>query len=438
MTRMKWFGRIFTGHGVTADPDKHNLIKEAGPPTSIEDVRSLLMACQFNAKFSFDSVPGASYEDITFPLRNLLKKDAKFKLGDEEDQAYKMLLGKMNDPATLHAYVTGKNTHVVADSSEHGLQGSIYQERGRGESTVWVRIDHTSRALTPTEHNYSPIERESLALSWTMEQFRFYTVGAPFTAWTDHEPLLQIYNNREKPTSKRISQHRDKIQDLEYTLKHMPGKSMPCDYGSRHAKPINHLSIDEQNALGFDNGQDIYVRRIRRGEGETDALTDAQLSAAAACDTEYQNTIKLLRKGSKPPKHSPYSKIWKELSETRGIIQKGNKTIIPNAAIGPGKENARTIALKIAHDGHPGIEGMKRFAREHMWYPGLDADIAVTVESCLPCQTATITKHRDPLVPTEPPEEVWTDLAADHWGPTPKGTHMLVVIDKADFRKLSR
>lgn len=73
---------------------------------------------------------------------------------------------------------------------------------------------------------------------------------------------------------------------------------------------------------------------------------------------------------------------------------------------------------------------MKRFAREHMWYPGLDADIVVRVESCLPCQASTKTKHRDPLVPTEPPEEVWTDLAADHWGPTPKGTHMLVVIDK--------
>ena len=124
---------------------------------------------------------------ILLPLRNLLKKDAKFKWGDEEDRTYKMLLGKMNDPATLHAYVTGKNTHVVADSSEHGLQGSIYKERGKGESTVWVPIDHTSRALTPTEHNYSPIERESLALSWTMEQFRFYTVGAPFTAWTDHQ-----------------------------------------------------------------------------------------------------------------------------------------------------------------------------------------------------------------------------------------------------------
>ena len=117
-----------------------------------------------------------------------------------------------------------------------------------------------------------PIERESLAQSWTMEQFRYYLVGAPFTTWTDHEPLLPIYNNRGRATSKRLSQHRDKIQDLEYSMKYMPGKTMPCDYGSRHSKPISHLTLDEQNALDFDNGQEVYVRMIYRQGGGAHAF----------------------------------------------------------------------------------------------------------------------------------------------------------------------
>ena len=427
MSRMKWLGRIFTGHGVTADPEKHANIKEAGPPTSIEDVRSLLMACQFNAKFSFDSTPGLSYEDITLPLRNLLKKDAKFKWGREEDHAYTMLLSKMNDPSTLQAFDLNKSTHVVADSSEYGMQGSIYQEVSKD---VWVPIDHTSRALTATEQNYSPIERESLAQSWSMEQFRYYLVGAPFTAWTDHKPLLPIYNNRERTTSKRLAHHRDKIQDLEYTMKHMAGKDMPCDYGSRHAQPITHLSPDEQNALGFDNGQEIYIRRIYRQGGGPDALSDEDILAAAAADHEYQSTISLLKQDKKPLKHSPYSRVWNELCVINGIIYKGSKKVIPNAKPSLHKENARTIALEIAHEGHPGTNSMKRFAREHMWYPGLDSDIEECVETCHPCQAATNTIHRDPLTPSDPPEDVWTDLSADHWGPTPLNTYMLVVIDK--------
>ena len=226
MPRITWFGRIFTGHGVTADPEKHAFVKEAGPPTSIEDVRSLLMACRFNAKFSSDSTPGDSYEDITLPLRKLLKKDAKFKWDEEEKDSYKKLIQKMNDPSTLQAFDLTKPTHVAADSSEHGMQGSIYQERSKDE---WVPIDHTSRALTPTEQNYSPTEQESLAKSWTMEQFRYFLVGAPFTTWTDHEPLLPTYNNRDRATSKRLSQHRDKVQDLEYSMKYMPRKTKPCD-----------------------------------------------------------------------------------------------------------------------------------------------------------------------------------------------------------------
>ena len=92
------------------------------------------------------------------------------------------------------------------------MQGSLYQEI---ETNVWVPVDHASRTLTSTEQRYSPIERESLAQSWTTEQFRFYVVGKSFTTWTDHEPLLEIYNNKQKPTSKRIAKHRDAIQDLE-------------------------------------------------------------------------------------------------------------------------------------------------------------------------------------------------------------------------------
>ena len=361
------------------------------------------MACQFNAKFSFDSTPGNSYEDINFPLRKLLMKDAKFKWDEEEEEAYKMLINKMNDPATLQAYDLTRPTHVAADSSEYGMQGSIYQESSKDE---WVPIDHTSRALTPTEQNYSPIERESLAQSWTLEQFRFYLVGAVFTTWTDHEPLLPIYNNRGRSTSKRISQHRDKVQDLEYEMKHMPGKNMPCDYGSRHPQPIGHLTLEEQNALGFDNGQEVYIRRIYKQGGGADALLDDDIRAAATADREYQSTIQLLQKGKNPPKHSPYARIWDELCEVDGIIYKGNKKVIPNAKPHPQKDNARNTALEIAHDGHPGMSSMKRFAREHMWYPGLDTDIEECVSTCLPCQAATATNQRDPLVPTEPPAEV--------------------------------
>jgi len=40
----------------------------------------LLMACQYNAKFTFDNSLNLSYEEVTAPLRKLLKKGQKFTL----------------------------------------------------------------------------------------------------------------------------------------------------------------------------------------------------------------------------------------------------------------------------------------------------------------------------------------------------------------------
>ena len=86
-------------------------------------------------------------------------------------------------------------------------------------------------------------------------------MGQEYTAWTDHQPFLSIYNNGHKPTTKRIASHRDKIQDLKFHVKHLKGNQMPCDYGSRHTNPINHLTQEEQDRLGFDVGNEIYVRK---------------------------------------------------------------------------------------------------------------------------------------------------------------------------------
>jgi hypothetical protein len=109
------------------------------------------MACQYNAKFLFDSPQVTeTYEEVTAPLRALLKKDAKFAWGPDEEGAYQKLLTLMESPATLRPYDPHRPTHFVADSSEVGIQCSIYQERDDG---TWIPVDHTSRSLAAPEQD---------------------------------------------------------------------------------------------------------------------------------------------------------------------------------------------------------------------------------------------------------------------------------------------
>ena len=430
LNSIKWFGRTFTSEGVTVDKDKINAIVAEGRPESIEETRSFLMACQYNAKFLFDSPEITdSYEDITAPLRSLLKKDAKFVWNTEQEAAYTKLLTLMESPATLRPYKLGLPTHFVADSSEIGIQASIYQQQEK--SKVWVPVEHISRSLTPTESDYSPIERESLAQYWGMDQLRFYLVGSTFTAWTDHQPLVSIYNNKNKKTSKRIAKHRDNIRDLQYVMQHLAGDEMPCDYGSRHPYPISHLGETELEKLGCDVGKEIYVRRIDISNSP-DALSPADVRCAGEHDATYKLIMNELRAGNRPSKKIPisYKRVWDELCVVDNIIHRGNKIVLPNGKTDKGPGSIRDVALDIAHEGHIGMSETKKNLRTKVWFPGMDERVNELVATCLPCLASTNVKHRDPLTPTKPPSEPWSSLGADHWGPTPDGKHILVVIDE--------
>ena len=78
---VKWFGRVYSAAGVSADPDKIHHIVQAGRPETIEDVRSLLQAAAYNAKYGFDHLETKTYEEVTAPLRQLLIKDATYRQG---------------------------------------------------------------------------------------------------------------------------------------------------------------------------------------------------------------------------------------------------------------------------------------------------------------------------------------------------------------------
>ena len=75
---------------------------------------------------------------------------------------------------------------------------------------------------------------------------------------------------------------------------------MPCDYGSRHPNPINHLSLDEQVDLGFDHGQDIYVRRMINISNSPAALNSEDIHMEN--DGVYKLTRETLEKGAPHPK----------------------------------------------------------------------------------------------------------------------------------------
>ena len=64
-------------------------------------------------------------------------------------------------------------------------------------------LAYGSRALKDVETRYSQTEREMLAVVWAAEHYHLYVFGTHFRIFTDHKPLLRIFE-KQNPLSARM------------------------------------------------------------------------------------------------------------------------------------------------------------------------------------------------------------------------------------------
>ena len=111
-------------------------------------------------------------------------------------------------------------------------------------------IAYASRALSPTEEQYSQTEKEALAIVWGIEHFPFYfpfLFGAPFTLVTDHRPLELIYNNPRSRPPALIEPGFSYLQSYDFQVKYRAGSEYPADILLRHPRvaPLRRNMAEE-------------------------------------------------------------------------------------------------------------------------------------------------------------------------------------------------
>ena len=128
----------------------------------------------------------------------------------------------------------------------------------------------------------------------------------------------------------RVARHRNKVQDLRFTDKYLPGKSMPCDYTSRHAAPIEDLTEEEKRRLMVDMGEDVQVMCVIMADLPP-ALTMEVLREVAERDEVYQKLKVAVKEGKKLKDRDlvPYMAVWEELTVIEELVCRGEPIIIP-------------------------------------------------------------------------------------------------------------
>ena len=122
MPRIEFFGMVFSAQGMSPDPAKVKAIKQADPPTSVSDVRSLLGMTNYVSRFI------CNYADIVAPLCDLTYKGVEFKWQEVHQKALHQLKCSLTCDAVMAYFDPHNKTALFVDASPVGL-GAICRHK---------------------------------------------------------------------------------------------------------------------------------------------------------------------------------------------------------------------------------------------------------------------------------------------------------------------
>jgi len=409
---------VVVGRGqVKMEQEKIKAVKEWKTPTKIKDIESFLGFANFYRRFIHN------FSHTERPL-NELKGKKEWKWEKEHQEAFEELKEKTTSQLVLSLPKREGKFRVETDASGHAIGGVLSQE----QDGKWRPIAFLSRTMQAAERNYEIYDKELLAIVEALTKWRQYLLDAaePFEVWTDHENLK--YFREPHKLNGRQARWYLKLQDYDFTIKHIPGKTNT---------KVDILSWKDQVNTKEDN-KDIQLLKDKMWTRKTTARITMLRQKVVP---EEGDILKRIRKNNTREKEVTQA-IKKEDGltwEEDGVVYMEGRIYVPN------NKDLKEEILREHHDladvGHLGQHRMQELIKRTYWWPGLKEDVKKYVQGCVKCQQNKVQhqKKAGELHPLEIPEGPWQDISIDMIGPLPRSNEMdaiLVIVDR--FTKMIR
>lgn len=358
--KIRFLGFEVSGEGVAPDPSKVTCIAEMNAPKNVKGVRRFLGATGFFRKH----IDG--YATLAAPLTRLLKKDAPFAWGQEQEAAFKSLKQKLITAPILRQPDFTREFEIHTDASQIAIGAALFQ---RDDVGVPHAIGYFSRKLRNAESRYPAIDLEALAVVEGVRVFDPYVYGRRFKIYTDHRPLTYVFKRKTK--SPRLSRYAHDLSHYQYELLYKQGA-------------VNHVP-------------DLLSRPC--AAVDITQMDPAKLKEAQMADPLWSEVISYLQEKSLPKKRLPLALSEFELQQdvlyhTRHLPDRTiHQLVVP--------QSLRAMALKLAHGpplaAHPGVHRTYLNLRNMFYFPNMLKESRLYVQACETCQRRRGNTQKAPL-----------------------------------------
>lgn len=385
-SEVNYLGHIVSKDGLKPDPEKVKAIEQMPNPENKEGIQRLIGSLNFLRSY----IPNVS--TVTQPIRELLKADAAWNWGPEQNEAMDRIKQILTSAPVLKYYDVNKDIILQTDASQSGLGAVLLQE---GQPVAYA-----SRALTETEQRYPQIDKELLAIVYGCEKFHTYTYGKAIDIQTDHQPLVSIVKKSLWMASPRLQKLLIRLQ--KYQIKeigYVPGKLLYlADTLSRAYLPTTEPQIEE----------DVVMIHCLQLEGSAKAQLyevydkdDAMTMLKSAILDGWNWAIKK----QAPAAVQPFWNYRDELYIQEDLVYRGARLVIPQS-------QRRDYLIKL-HAGHLGMDKCIERAKQCVFWPGIDRDLRQLISDCSMCLRYANNQQKMPLLPHEVPKLPWNKVGMD-------------------------